>query len=69
MAQLSKVLKVVCWAANWDLFRNLLGTAEINVGDADLDEVNRRIVFSILEAAREAIPVTGGGLSRSNSNP
>ena len=55
--------------ANWDLFRNLLGTAEINVGDADLDEVNRRIVSSILEAAREAIPVTGGGLSRSNSNP
>ena len=65
MAQLSKVLKVVCWAANWDLFRNLLGTAEINVS-----EVNRRIVSSILEAAREAIPVTGGGgLSRSNSNP
>ena len=55
--------------ANWDLFRNLLGTSEINVGDADLDEVNRRIVSSILEAAREAIPVTGGGLSRSNSNP
>ena len=55
--------------ANWDLFRNLLGTAEINVGDADLDEVNRRIVSSILEAAREAISVTGGGLSRSNSNP
>ena len=55
--------------ANWDLFRSLLGTAEINVGDADLDEVNRRIVSSILEAAREAIPVTGGGLSRSNSNP
>ena len=55
--------------ANWDLFGNLLGTAEINVGDADLDEVNRRIVSSILEAAREAIPVTGGGLLRSNSNP
>ena len=55
--------------ANWDLFRSLPGTAEINVGDADLDEVNRRIVPSILEAAREAIPVTGGGLSRSNSNP
>ena len=55
--------------ANWDLFRSLLGTAEINVGDADLDEVNRRIVSSILEAASEAIPVTGGGLSRSNSNP
>ena len=55
--------------ANWDLFRSLLGTAEINVGDADLDEANRRIVSSILEAAREAIPVTGGGLSRSNSNP
>ena len=31
--------------------------------------MNRRIVSSILEAAREAIPVTGGGLSRSNSNP
>ena len=46
-----------------------LGTAEINVGDADLDEVNRRIVSSILETAREAIPVTGGGLSRLNSNP
>ena len=31
------------------LFRSLLGTADINVGDADLDEVNRRIVSSILE--------------------
>ena len=48
--------------ANWDLFRSLPGTAEINVGNADLDEVNRRIGPSILEAAREAIPVTGGGL-------
>ena len=55
--------------ANWDLFRSLLGIAEINVGDADLDEVNRRIVSSILEAGREAVPMTGGGLSRSNSNP
>ena len=55
--------------ANWDLFRSLLGTAEINVGDADFDEVNRRIVSSSLETAREAIPMTGGGLSRSNSNP
>ena len=51
------------------LVQELSGNAEINVGDADLDEVNRRIVSSILEAAREAIPVTGGGLSRSNSNP
>ena len=55
--------------ANWDLFTSSLGTAEINAGDADLDEVNRRIVSSILEAAREAIPLTGGGMSRSNSNP
>ena len=55
--------------AIWDLFRSLQGTAEINVGDADLDEVNRRIVSSILEAAREVMPVTGGELSRSNSNP
>ena len=55
--------------ANWDLFSSLLKTAEINVGDADLDEVNRRIVSSIPEAAREAILITGGGLSRSNSNP
>ena len=47
--------------ANWDLLRSLLGTAEINVGDADLDEVNRRIVSSILETAREAIPMIGGG--------
>ena len=47
--------------ANWDLLRSLLGTAEINIGDADLDEVNRRIVSSILETAREAIPMTGGG--------
>jgi len=39
--------------ANWDLFRSFLGAAEINVGEADLDEVNRRIVSSILEAARE----------------
>ena len=58
--QLSKVLKLVHWAGS---------VAEINVGDADLEEVNRRIVSSILEATREAIPVTSGGLSRSNSNP
>ena len=51
--------------ANWDLFRNLLGTAERTVGDVDLDEMNRRIVSSILEAAKEVIPVIGDGLSRS----
>ena len=27
--------------ANWDLFGSLLGAAEINVGEADRDEVNR----------------------------
>ena len=49
--------------ANWDLFRSLLGSAEINVGDADLD-VNRRIVSSILEAARKLGEHVGRAIGR-----
>ena len=50
--------------ANWDLFRSLLGSAVINVGDADLDEVNRRIVSSILEAARKLGEHVGRAIGR-----
>ena len=55
--------------ANWDLFRSTLGAAERDVGLPDLEEVNGQIVSSVLEAAREAIPMTGGGSSRPQSNP
>ena len=54
--------------ANWDMFRSILGSAEIDEDLPDLEEINRRIVSSILEAAREAIPMTGGGSSRPQSN-
>ena len=54
--------------AKWDLFRSIVGSAEIDAGLPDLIEVNRRIVSAILEAVREAIPMTGGGSSLPQNN-
>ena len=55
--------------ANWDLFRSLLGSKDIDIGQADIEEVNSQIISSILAAARVAIPTSSSGTPRPNSNP
>ena len=54
---------------NWDLFRSLLGSKDIDIGQADIEEVNSQITSSILAAARVAIPTSSSGTPRPNSNP
>ena len=55
--------------ANWDLFRSLLGSKDIDIGQANIEEVNSQIISSILAAARVAIPTSSSGTPRPNSNP
>ena len=55
--------------ANWDLFRSLLGSKDIDIGQADIEEVNSQIISSTLAAARVAIPTSSSGTPRPNSNP
>ena len=55
--------------ANWDLFRSLLGSKDIDIGQADIEEVNSQIISSIWAAARVAIPTSSSGTPRPNSNP
>ena len=55
--------------ANWDLFRSLLGSKDVDIGQADIEEVNSQIISSILAAARVAIPTSSSGTPRPNSNP
>ena len=50
--------------ANWDLFRSMLGSKDIDIGQADIEDVNNQIISSILAAATVAIPSP-----RPNSNP
>ena len=56
-------------SADWDLFRAELGSVDIDVDQPDLENLNSRIVSSLLEAARVAIPTTSGGTARPGSNP
>ena len=56
-------------SADWDLFRAELRSVDIDVDQPDLENVNSRIVSSLLEAARVAIPTTSGGTARPGSNP
>ncbi|MCB4763501.1 MAG: endonuclease/exonuclease/phosphatase family protein [Sulfurovum sp.] len=56
-------------SADWDRFRAELGSVDIDVDQPDLENVNSRIVSSLLEAARVAIPTTSGGTARPGSNP
>ncbi len=63
------VIKYNYELADWGRFRSVLGSAVIDVGQADPEDVNSRIVSSILEAARVAIPTTSGGAARPRSNP
>ena len=45
-------------SADWGRFRAELGSIDIDVDQPDLENVNSRIVSSLLEAARVAIPTT-----------
>ena len=54
--------------ANWDLFQSMLGSKDIDIGQADIEAVNSQII-SILAAARVAIPTSSSGTPRPNSNP
>ena len=56
-------------SADWDRFRAELGSVDIDVDQPDLENVNSRIVSSLLGAARVAIPTTSGGTARPGSNP
>ena len=47
----------------------MLGSKDIDTGQADIEEVNSLIIFSILAAARVAIPTSSSGTPRPNSNP
>ena len=42
--------------ANWDQFRSMLGSKDIDIGQADIEELDSQIISSILAAARVAIP-------------
>ena len=55
--------------ANWDQFRSMLGSKDIDIGQADIEEVNSQIISSILAAARIAIPTSSSGTPRPNSKP
>ena len=55
--------------ANWDQFRSMLGSKDIDIGQADIEELNSQIISSILAAARVAIPTSNCGTPRPNSNP
>ena len=55
--------------ANWDQFRSMLGSKDIDIGQADIEELNSQIISSNLAAARVAIPTSSSGTPRPNSNP
>ena len=56
-------------SADWGRFRAELGSVDIDLDQPDPENVNSRMVSSLLEAARVAIPTTSGSTTRPGSNP